>query len=240
MLRHQTSSKVGAVTAVAANKVLNVIDRDGALAKASRSKVGRVAKAPANAAMVVLNVPGLVGATIADGIIRKVTGRESALNIRPDKEAGPVAEVPVRMELEDTSQDEPAMVEREMGIKVYKSKDDPNTTCFGVPFSAVNPDVAEGWEKTITRSKGGEVTATRLRRRSLIPQEYYFKGELSDADAVRVATKNQPAHKTANYAGEVSPREGLSPVAGLMKKNLIKQSLGLPISLRSRPLQREI
>lgn len=134
------------------------------------------------------------------------------------------------MELEDfTVNGISSVAEVEVPIKVYRSRDTLNTTCFGLPLSVHRPnEMTEGWEKTTETWGEGEskVIFTRLKRKTLIPQEYYFKGELSDADAVRIATQNQPAHKTANYAGEVSSREGLSPVVGFTKQALIRHSLG--------------
>jgi hypothetical protein len=54
---------------------------------------------------------------------------------------------------------------------------------------------------------------------------YYFRGRLSDRDAVRIAAGQQKAEATPGYAGMVSFREGLAPTWAALKHSMIRADL---------------
>lgn len=222
-----TNSKMAATGTVMANRLLDVVDREGSIAVLSRSKIGRFNRAVNyTARMAPLTVAATAGgvASVALGgipgymaFMGTLTAAGGVLaykaRLKADKSNGPIQEIDVPQRYIDLEDAE------ERRISIWPKKKDPSTVVFNVPMGP-------NWEKSC-RDQGSE-KYTCLKATGLFSPEFYFRGELSNEDAVKVATGQETQyHKMAGYVGLISGHEKfISPAWAMAKRAVILQSLG--------------
>lgn len=212
-------SKAAAVSTAAANRILNTIDRGGLVDKlasnpfimAQRGMTYGVVRGIQSAA-----VGGLIGAGMAGttpvmlataGAVAAAGGVANyAVRLRADTSNGPVEEVPGP---------------RGESVSVWPKKNDPSTVVFQSPDDGIN------WQK-IVKTQGSQ-RITCLKANVLDPPEFYFKGVLSNTDAVNIATgqmKTRDIQKLPGYLGRIEKVEKLNPNWTMIKRAIIYQSAG--------------
>ncbi len=210
------SSKTGNIVGALSNRVLNVIDRDGILAKATRNPVRRYTDEPLRD----LGEIGLVmsplvflwnssGLSILVHMATIDVASDVAKRINPDKERGPLSQHFV-------IQRAGILGKKEGMVEVYRDKKRPNTRVFSLSST-------RNWESRIYGA--GTQQYTQLVAKTMPRKHYYFKGQLLDRDAVQIAAGQQKAEKTPGYAGMVSYRESLSPTWAALKHGMVRASL---------------
>jgi hypothetical protein len=105
-------------------------------------------------------------------------------------------------------------------VPVWPKKNDSSTTVFKTP-EGIN------WQKR-AKTQGGQ-TITCLKANQLDTPEFYFRGELSNADAVKITTggmKMDDIQKLPGYLGRIETVEKLNPNWTMIKRAMIYQSAG--------------
>lgn len=211
-------SKAAAVSTAAANRILNIIDRGGVVDKIAGNPLIKVQR---NMTYGVVRgvqgavVGGLIGAGTAASlpvslattaaIVATAGAAGYATRLGADMNNGPVEEVPGP---------------RGEAVSVWPKKNDPSTTVFETP-DGIN------WQKH-AKAQGGR-TITCLKANQLDTPEFYFKGELSNTDAVKIATggmKTDDIQKLPGYLGRIETVEKLNPNWTMIKRAMIYQSAG--------------
>jgi hypothetical protein len=220
---HQIQSKAAAVSVAMANRLLNVIDREGVGAKVARNPViGTIDSAlrytpgaVRSAAIGVLlgsaaATSGPAGLVALGGTLAALYGAAAyGQRLRADKSNGPVEEI------DDPAGSRPGEVNdpEESKIPIWPKKGDSASLVFQIPQSATN------WEKRSRGQAGYTMTILKTTRRS--GPEYYFQGDLSNAAAVGLAAGAVKPYRLPGYLGTVSEKEKLSPLWALSKRRLI-------------------
>lgn len=215
------SSKYYSPTGAAvANRILNVIDRNGMVAR-------------------ILRQPGVAVVTttiqsINAGLLLGLAG--SAAGITPSRRkptvafaiSGTIALVMagvlaysqrLKAEQRNGPIDEIDLINRPGPVPIWPKKGDPTAVVFRVPYGQRSLN----WEKGYRQVNGYPVTT--LKRTGLFGPEYHFHGYITNWEAVQIAAELQRAHQTRGYVGAISGTEKLSPGWALLKRCLIKTAL---------------
>lgn len=200
------------------SNVLNMIDRQGLAAKIVRTPPVRIAKDTPLALGYVAGLGGaatLISTNPVVGIPLVAAGLVAANKwaaINPDTTKGAMSTVPTTRKFIGIP------LAQEI-VRVWQDEENPNKRVFRSD--------RRNWECETSQLPGFDSqprTMTTLRAKTLPPQWYYFKGELSDEEAVRVAAGNQKPFDLPGYAGSVSYTETLSPLGGI-KHSMIRASI---------------
>jgi len=224
---HQLQSKAAAVSAAMANRVLNTIDRDGAGAKMARNPVIGTADSVVRYAPHVVRsaaIGGLLGSAVASagpaGMIALAGSLAAACGLtlyrqrlRADKRNGPVEEIDLPVQ---SGQAKGADDSQESKVQIWPMQGDPTGVVFQMAHDSTN------WEKR--RRTGGNQPLITLKTARRSGPEYYFQGELSNADAVKIASGAAKPYRLPGYLGTVSEKEKLSPLWALSKRGMIMLS----------------
>lgn len=202
----KTQSKATFVSASFANKALDVIDRNGLVARAARNPLTKVAISPYTVTALTAQAPVLLGRAVIDTVAGAAAGkRPFGSGIRPDVERGAIDHVIIPQTYYDPNG---VPFKRSTPISIYHDKKDSSITCF---------QMEEGlWEKKPYR--GGTLLEAKMQPSRRI----YFKGDISNDDAVHVAAGIRKAHKLSGYVGHVSELEMLSPAWAIAKQKMIQ------------------
>jgi hypothetical protein len=202
----KTQSKTTFVSASFANKALDVIDRNGLVARVARNPLTKVAISPYTVTALTAQAPVLLGRAAIDTVASTAVGkRPFGSGIRPDVERGAIEHVIIPQTYYDPKG---VPFKRSTPISIYHDKKDPSITCF---------QMEEGlWEKKPYR--GGTLLEAKMQPSRRI----YFKGDISNDDAVHVAAGIRKAHKLGGYVGQVSELEMLSPAWAITKQKMIQ------------------
>jgi hypothetical protein len=212
-----------AVSAAVANRLLNIIDRDGPGAKMARNPVIGTADAVVRYTPQVVQsaaVGGLVGSAVASagpaGLVALGGSLAAAYGLaiyqqrlRADKRGGPVEEIDLPGGTPANEADDPA----EAKIHIWPKQGDPASVVFQLPQEGAN------WEKRCRSRDGQPLTTLKTARRA--GPEYYFQGEVSNAEAVQIASGARKPYTLRGYLGAVSEKEKLSPLWAFSKRGLI-------------------
>lgn len=208
----------GAVSSTAAavsGKTLEVIDRDGLLARVARHPLRQAAGetllyAHRTALATGLGLAATSGHPAGWAIAAAGAGAlYAAGRISPDKEKGPLS-----------VQQVPGPRNSARDVPVYQDRKNPDRRVFSV--KKVNWVVSS---ETATGADGAHRAYTRLTGKNVPRAHYYFHGPLSDEQAVGIAAGKIKAHTLPGYAGSVTDREGLSPGWAMLKHSMIRASI---------------
>lgn len=208
------TAKVAAtgVAQAASAKTLDVIDRDGLVARAARHPLRQAAGETLLYAHRTALATGL-GLAAGSGhpagwaiAAAGVGGLYAAGRVSPDKEKGPLS-----------VQQAPGARNSSRAVPVYQDRTNPNRRVFSL--KKVN------WVVSSETAAGTGRSYTRLTGKNVPRAHYYFRGPLSDEQAVGIAAGKIKAHTVPGYAGSVTDREGLSPGWAMLKHSMIRASL---------------
>ncbi|GIK42132.1 MAG: hypothetical protein BroJett011_59650 [Chloroflexota bacterium] len=215
----ETTSKQSNVIGAFSNRVMNVIDRNGVMAHVARNPVRVALHNTFTAGLVTVGLTGVATAAATNPVaVVPLVGSALALkqwaSINPDTDKGPVAT------LEVSRRNDWAIKGKET-VNVYVDKNNANKRVF-----TLNQRNWGCQTYSIPGDHGQPQGAYTVLASRTVPQDYYyFKGEISSEDAVRVAAGEVKAEKLEGYAGRVSFREGLSPSWAFLKHRMIQSSL---------------
>lgn len=214
----QVAGAAQAITGTAAavsGKTLEVIDRDGLLARVARHPLRQAAGetllyAHRTALATGLGLAATSGHPAGWAIAAAGAGAlYAAGRISPDREKGPLS-----------VQQVPGPRNSARDIPVYQDRKNPDRRVFSV--KKVNWVVSG---ETATGADGAHRSYTRLTGKNVPRAHYYFHGPLSDEQAVGIAAGKIKAYTLPGYAGSVTDREGLSPGWAMLKHSMIRASI---------------
>lgn len=237
-------SKAAAVSTVMANRVLNTIDRGGQVDRFNRSpavnvirNVGYIGAQAAkiaclSAAGVAITaaaspLPLIPELAVAAGVSLGTTGTSIGIDLynsqlRADKSRGPVEKIALMGRTLEIALDEADRDDPEAGmVLIWPKKGDPNSVVFEAG--------GDNWEKSVRYQGGQKITCLKTPYLFQENPEIYFKGELSNEDAIKIALdeiRPKDYHRLPGYLGQIDKIEKLSPAWSLVKRAMIYQSAG--------------
>lgn len=201
-----TASKFGNVLGAASSRIINQID---GRKKTSGNKVAEfvgdvaidVGKYAAGAGLLSIPVAGVPLTAVY------VVSHINACKLSADRSKGPVSQVKLARRA--------GLLRKPVKVLVFPHKAKKNTTVFSCRrFNWENQAEGEGHHQY-----------SRLVRKGLPRDFHYFKGKLSDEDAVRIAEGELDPKDHPGYSGTVSRFDSLTPTAALAKHAMIKAAL---------------
>lgn len=237
-------SKAAAVSTVMANRVLNTIDRGGQIDRFNRSPAVNIVRnasyigaqatkiACLSAAFVGItsatsSLPFIPGLAVTAGVSLGTTGTSLGIDfynsqLRADKSRGPVEKIPLTGRTLEIALDEADRDDPEAGmVLIWPKKGDPHSVVFEAG--------GDNWEKSVHYQGGQKITCLKTPYLLLENPEIYFKGELSNEDAVKITLgeiRSKDYHRLPGYLGQIDKIEKLSPAWSLVKRAMIYQSAG--------------